>query len=59
MILGLNGGLLKRQCMIWGLRGDFEEKMPDFVENVGCCKRKCMIFGLNGGFSKRKCFVSG
>ena len=31
------------------------EKMPDFVENVGCCKRKCMIFGLNGGFSMRNC----
>ncbi|SFW04180.1 Uncharacterised protein [Chlamydia abortus] len=37
MVFGLNGGFLKRKCVIFGL-------------DQGFLKRKCIIFGLHGGF---------
>ena len=37
MVFGLNGGFLKRKCVILGL-------------DQGFLKRKCIIFGLHGGF---------
>ena len=48
MIFVLSGGYLqKKQGVIFGLNGIFEEKMCDFQLNRGISKRKCLMFALN------------
>ena len=73
MAVRLNGGFLKRKCVIFDYMGFvgvkmhhlgvkwemFEEKVCDFQIGGGIFEERIHEFGLNGGFSKGICVMFG